>query len=255
VELEQSDGDFAAQPSVAPEGSAVELDAISSESTHYNLPKTPERPSSPSLYERPSASSLALPVVGARSRLSYVLAGLGAAVISAVVTWQLMTRQAGLPSQPQAEPAGDGGPVLLMYEVPDSEPPPAPLLTTDPPIPAASGAPAAAASGPRNPAGQPDETGELELNSTPPGAAVYLNKELVGTTPLRVPGLPLSSDVKIELKLDGFAKTRKRIKWKGEKQLSVTVKLKPGDAASPDGADPPAAKAPGEGPPTTSSPP
>ena len=58
-----------------------------------------------------------------------------------------------------------------------------------------------------------------------------------GTTPLVLNDQPLDKDVKVELRLEGFKKKRKRIKWKGETKVSVNVKMRSDEGSDEDGDD------------------
>ena len=140
---------------------------------------------------------------------------------------------------PDAAAPADLGIHLYVPEagVPVEEPPPAPLSTTDGTTPDAPRPPA----GSKSDASRDEDTqgtGTLRITSVPPGADVFIKKKQVGTTPVTVSDLPLDSDVKLELRLDGFQKKRKRVRWGGQTELDVNIKL---DAASDDesgGGDP-----------------
>ena len=111
--------------------------------------------------------------------------------------------------------------MLFRSGVPVSavEPPPAGEPTPEPPSP------------PVAPASQ--DGGELILTSKPEGADVYINKKLVGQTPLTLRDQPVDKALKVELRLAGYKTQHKRIKWHSKLNLAVLVQLHPeGEADS-----------------------
>ena len=68
-------------------------------------------------------------------------------------------------------------------------------------------------------------TGTVRINSTPEGAEVYVQRKLVGKTRFELNEQPLDSDVKFELRMTGYKKKRKKLRWNGEQELDVTIKL------------------------------
>ena len=59
-----------------------------------------------------------------------------------------------------------------------------------------------------------------------------IDKEEVGVTPLLLLGRTPGEDFKIELKLEGYKKGRKRVKWKDKDRLEIKVKLQSESAES-----------------------
>jgi hypothetical protein len=122
-------------------------------------------------------------------------------------------------------------------DAPTEEPPPAPL---SPPPGATEGAAAAKA----EETATKDSLGTVRVNSEPEGAEVYVQRKLVGKTPLELNEQPLDSDVKFELRMPGFKKKRKKLRWNGEQELDVTIKLEEdtvSDSPAPSGETPPPA--------------
>ena len=265
VELAQSDASFSdpqlapvnpSQQQYAPENAGASagvpgaasdpsLDAISAESTHSHLKPAPHRPEPEAEPELPAPASEPVPLappmersaaVPAANRLwPYWVSGLSAALLSAGLTWYLTGPGAhhGNVAVQSADlaPVEHPPPVLFVPDapIPDVEPPPA-GETLPPPAPAVT-APV-------------DAGGELALSSTPDGAEVYVNKKLVGRTPVTLHDLPTDKTLKVELRLDGYKSLQKRIKWRGKTRLEISADLRPeGDeAGAKPGADAPADK-------------
>ncbi len=170
---------------------------------------------------------------GSRGRFLYAVAGLGATLISAILTWQITIGQ-HRQTQPNAHGAEslDGaaavrkaGPSLQVFDVPDVEPSPAvPAALAAPPASSYALTPAKSDTGFESAARA--RRGQVQFSTTPAGAEVYVNKLLVGTTPFMLGDLPLDKDIKYELRLAGFKKFRKRLKWKGATSLVVDIKLR-----------------------------
>ena len=113
----------------------------------------------------------------------------------------------------------DLAPTLWVPEdAPQQEPPPAPLLL--PP----GATPSEPPTQPDSPAA-PSGVGTVRVNSEPEGAEVYVQRKLVGKTPLELGEQSLDSDVKLELRMPGYKKKRKKLRWNGEQELDVTIKL------------------------------
>jgi serine/threonine protein kinase len=182
-----------------------------------------------------------------RGLWGYVLTAVGAATFSSVITWNVATRSVNRPvEEPPADAAAtvaDLTPTLWVPEdAPTEEPPPAPL---SPPPGATEGAAAAKA----EETATKDSLGTVRVNSEPEGAEVYVQRKLVGKTPLELNEQPLDSDVKFELRMPGFKKKRKKLRWNGEQELDVTIKLEAeatGDTTAPS-SDAPAPAAPSGG--------
>ena len=199
---------------------------------------------------RPGLSQVQSPARG-RGLWGYVLTAVGAATFSSVITWNVATRTVNRPIEEPPVDAAVGAPDLsptlwVPEDAPLEEPPPAPLLlppgvaSDTPSKPDDSAAKAAATDG----------TGTVRINSTPEGAEVYVQRKLVGKTPLELNEQPLDSDVKFELRMTGYKKKRKKLRWNGEQELDVTIKLEEdtvSDSPAPSGeTTPPAAPSGGE---------
>ena len=226
VELKQADDYKGSAQSVAPAAGKRGLDAISLEGTGSGITEARRAELSAG-----SITGIQPVQVRSRGRLGYVIAGLGAAAISAILTWRITVapRTSKPPIENSTEDGGATGlPTLVLYDVPDSEPAPAPLVISEAPT-KPPGNPETPSEGTTK-SETPSESGEVEVNSTPEGAEVYVKHKLVGKTPLVLHELPLSSPVKFELRLEGFKKKKKRIKWKGETHLSVNVKMSEGES-------------------------
>ena len=251
VELAQSDSHFS-DPQLAPgdrrpgphpvaDGAGdASLDAISAESTHSNLAPPPRRPEpEPALLSSANEPAVAAPTP---QRLwPYWVSGLGAALLSAGLTWYLTGPGAhrGGPTDANNRPvdlllAGRSELTLILPEtaIPDVEPPP---TGEAPPTKSPGHVPAG------HDSSEGADSGQVTLNSKPEGAEVYLNKKLVGQTPLTLQDLPTDRDLKVELRLTGYPNLRKRIKWHGKTSLEVTVRLpaagETDSAPGDDGAD------------------
>lgn len=248
VELTQVDATAESMDVLGPDTSLDELDPISAETTHEKMePPTPQ-----AIAEALSRSNLSLPPLGSRpdsrggqstKRWIYVISGLGAAALSAVITLYLMGYLGRRPVAPQpdpnlpiaaseldgaASPQDAGSPQGRTADL--ALPPPADLATSAPTDQGAS----AALTG----------NGRVQLSSDPEGAEVYFEKKLLGTTPIVLPGLPTDRDIKLELKLEGFKTTRKRIHWRGKDFVEATVKMRTKDSPGGEGDAP---EAPGAG--------
>jgi len=258
VELAQSDSHFSdpqfeiidskvghapvrgAPPGMLP-GAASDpsLDAISAESTHSNLRPPPGRPEPDDLPPASYPEESIVPLSRTARMWPYWVSGLSAALLSAGLTWYVTG-----PGAHRASPPTEAADLrelahpevaLILPGVPVSavEPPPAGEPTPEPPSP------------PAEPA-RPDG-GELILTSKPEGAEVYINKKLVGQTPLTLRDQPLDKALKVELRLAGYKTQHKRIKWHSKLNLAVLVQLHPeGEAESgagrPEADDGPEAK-------------
>jgi hypothetical protein len=91
--------------------------------------------------------------------------------------------------------------------------------------------------------------GTVRVNSEPEGAEVYVQRKLVGKTPLELGEQSLDSDVKLELRMPGYKKKRKKLRWNGEQEIDVTIKLEAeatADSPAP-ASDPPPPTAPSGG--------
>jgi hypothetical protein len=229
VELTQSEQYVAQGQSISSDKVRHDLDSISTETTQEGESPPPLSGQTGTIV--PPKELLA----PSRGRLGYLLAGIGATLVSAVVTWQLTNAPQKKdahrdPTLGEATSAG-GGPVLRVHDVPATEPPPAPLVpdgeTTSPAGPGSASVHTAqaAAGADGGEASASADSGEVELATNPPGVEVYMHRKLLGTTPLVLHELPLDSDVKFELRLAGYKKKHKHIKWKGATHLNVTVKM------------------------------
>jgi len=241
VELQQSDEPYADAAVVTVESSTGHwLDAISAETTHENLRPPDPPPSAVSVPAPVAPSNLTAP--RSQSLRPFVIAGLGATVLSAILTWYMIDSRRGSgpnkPQLPQVADLGVPGPSLPMLvlppfdQIPAAEPPPAGFVADSPApqSPTPSGKPDAAA--------EPEETGQLSIDSEPSGAQVFVDKQLKGVTPLVLRDLPLSKEVKVELRLPGYKHTRKRIKWRGKTSLEVVIPLALPTSTEPEAAAP-----------------
>ena len=169
-----------------------------------------------------------------RSLWGYVVTAVGAATFSSVITWNVATRIAQVTPPPVVADASvaavDPPPVLWVPDdAPQEEPPPPPLASGAEASPALVGAgrdgSGAAATSQRSAAEEVAGTGTLRINSVPEGAEVYIQRKLIGKTPLELNEQPLDTDVKVELRLPGYQKKKKRLHWNGKTELDVTLKL------------------------------
>mgnify|MGYP002139134665 CR=1 FL=1 len=163
-------------------------------------------------------------------------------MLSAVLTWYMIdSRRGSGPSKQQTTQLADlavPGPLLPMLvlppfdQIPAAEPPPAGFEadSLSPQSPTSSGKPDAVT--------ETEETGQLTLDSEPSGAQVFVDKQPKGVTPLVLRDLPLSKEVKVELRLSGYKHTRKRIKWRGKTSLEVVIPLVSPTSAEPEAATP-----------------
>ena len=231
LELSQSD-DFVPRvpPSPTPptprtgERKAVELvaepsgqvDIISTEMTHEALSAPADLRSSQQIVE-PSVE-----VSESRSRWLFILSGLSAAVISASLTWFLVI-------SPQRHQKVSVIPEDLAPLADLATPPDLTSVVAVTPVDAgAKEKPHTAAASSKSISAEdkqrPSE-GQVLIRSEPPGATVLLDKEEIGVTPLILTERTPGEDFKVELKLEGFKKARKRIKWKDKDRLDIKVKL------------------------------
>ena len=191
---------------------------------------------------KPVRLDRALPPEGAgmtpRRRALLVVCGMLAGLLSAALTWQLASpnsvwnRRGRDGAVDMLAAAPDLRPLLqlLLYDAPAEEPPPAPLQGTEP----AAGATPEKPDKPGRGAPSESGSGEILLTSVPPGAEVFMHKKSRGVTPLLLQGLPTGEDAKVELRLEGFKNTRKKIKWQGGTHLEVSVPMKTAPAAEED---------------------
>ncbi len=246
VELAQSDdfaplGSLAQRPDTKPPKKAAQssgernavtieaepsgqIDIISTEFTHEALDAPAGvRAGSP-------APETSVEVGASRSRWLFIVAGVSAAAISAALTWFLvigpqrqkdsvvpvdLARMEDLATPPDlalAQSRGDGGAKDDQPTSPDS--------IAKPDKPASETNRAVAAEDKQKPT-----AGQVLVRSDPPGATVLIDKQEVGVTPLLLLDRTPGEDFKIELKLDGYKKGRKRVKWKEKDRLEIKVKL------------------------------
>lgn len=196
-----------------------------------------------------------------RGLWGYVVTAVGAATFASVITWNVATRMA--PSFPSVQPVDASVPVAVDTppslwvpdEIPQKEPPPAPLVGAEtaaggpPEAPEARGAVEDASGKPSSPE-QTAGRGTLRINSVPEGAEVYVQRKLIGTTPLELNDQPLDVDVKVELRVPGYQKKKKRLHWNGKTELDVTLKLdeEKADEAGSGSTDKPTESAPAAAP-------
>lgn len=249
VELTQIDAAESMEV-LGPDTSLDELDPISAETTHEKMePPTPQ-----AIAEALSRSNLSLPPLGSRpdnrsgqstKRWIYAISGLGAAALSAVITLYLMgylgRRPVSQPTDPNlptaaAEPDGAASPQDAGAS---------PGRVADLALPPAADLAAPAAAAPVDQGGALTGSGRVQLSSDPEGAEVFFEKKLLGTTPILLEGLPTDRDIKLELKLQGFKTTRKRIHWRGKDFLEAAVKMRTKDGPGGEG-DAPEAPEPSE---------
>jgi hypothetical protein len=206
-----------------------------------------EPPTPQAIAEALSRSNLSLPPLGSRPdsrggpstrRWIYAISGLGAAALSAVITLYLMgylgRRPVAPPTEPglptvASEPDGAASPQ-------DAGAPPSHIadLARSPSADLA----ASAAASPADQGGALTGSGRVQLSSEPEGAEVFFEKKLLGTTPILLEGLPTDRDIKLELKLQGFKTTRKRIHWRGKDFLEAAVKMRTKDGPGGEGDTP-----------------
>ena len=187
-----------------------QIDIISTEMTHESL----EAPADLRGSQPPEPS---VEVSESRSRWLFALSGLSAAVVSGALTWFLVIGpQRNQRQQPVLEDltavADLGSPADLST--------PADLTTALPTERAADINQSIPAEDKQRPA-----AGQVLIRSEPPGATVFIDKAEIGVTPLILTGRPPGEDFKIELKLDGYKKGRKRVKWRDKDRLEIKVKL------------------------------
>ncbi len=208
-----------------------QIDIISTEMTHESL----EAPADLRGSQPPPEPSVE--VSESRSRWLFALSGLSAAVVSAALTWFLVIGpQRNQRQQPVLEDltavADLGSPADLS--TPSD-------MTSSPATKTAEYAAEANKSIPAEEKQRP-AAGQVLIRSEPPGATVFIDKAEIGVTPLILTSRPPGEDFKIELKLDGYKKGRKRVKWRDKDRLEIKVKLQSeaeeasSDAASSDSA-------------------
>ena len=188
-----------------------QIDIISTEMTHESL----EAPADLRGSQPPPEPSVE--VSESRSRWLFALSGLSAAVVSAALTWFLVIGpQRNQRQQPVLEDltavADLGSPADLST--------PADMTTALPTEHAADTNKSIPAEEKQRPA-----EGQVLIRSEPPGATVWIDKAEIGVTPLILTSRPPGEDFKIELKLDGYKKGRKRVKWRDKDRLEIKVKL------------------------------
>lgn len=250
VELTQVDGPVESIEVLGPDTSLDELDPISAETTHEKMePPTPQ-----AIAEALSRSNLSLPPLSSRpdgrsaqstKRWIYAISGLGAAALSAVITLYLMGYLGRRPAPPPPDPNLQiAASELDAAAAPqDAGTPPGRAADLALPPPADLATPASGDQG----AGEAlTGSGRVQLTSEPPGAEVFFEKKLLGVTPILLQGLPTDRDIKLELKLQGFKTTRKRIHWRGKDSLEALVKMRTKDSDSPGEGDAPEAPESGE---------
>lgn len=121
-------------------------------------------------------------------------------VVLAGAAWFLVMRDRGVPTPVEAPPVAEAP---AARPEPSTEPAPAPEPAPATPAPRAP-APRKAAPEPAAPvAPAAPTTATLVLDTDVPGASVFVNREYVGTTPLRVDGIEPGSK-QLRLSADGY---------------------------------------------------
>lgn len=254
VELAQSDSHFSepqfeladskvghepvrlpSQGSLPGAASDPSLDAISAESTHSNLRPPPRRPEPEEAAPAAHAEESIVPLSRTARLWPYWVSGLSAALLSAGLTWYITGPGAHRGSTP-----------ATVADLPPPAPPEVGLVLPAVPVSAVEPPPAGEPTpeAPSSPVAPPSEAGgELILTSKPEGAEVYINKKLVGQTPLTLRDQPVDRALKVELRLAGYKTQTKRIKWHSKLNLAVLVQLHPEEeAGSESESAPPAAE-------------
>jgi hypothetical protein len=67
-------------------------------------------------------------------------------------------------------------------------------------------------------------TGALVVDSRPPGAKVYMDSKLIGTTPMTLPSVPAGSHA-IRLEHDGYRRWSSSVRVVASEQNRVTASL------------------------------
>ena len=213
-----------------------QIDIISTEMTHEAL-------SAPAGVRAPEpAPEASVEVSEPPNRWLFAVAGLSAALVSAALTWFLVIgpQRTQHSVSPEDLSVHDLAPVDLAEraEATDAGTQAARPGGEDKP-PIAKKTNDGSRSIPAEDKQKPSE-GQVLVRSEPPGATVLLDKQEVGVTPLILLDRTIGEDFKIELKLEGYKKGRKRVKWKDKDRLDIKVKLQSesDEAASTlDGAD------------------
>jgi serine/threonine protein kinase len=187
-----------------------QIDIISTEMTHESL----EAPADLRASQPPEPS---VEVSESRSRWLFALSGLSAAVVSAALTWFLVI---GPQRNQRPQPAIEDLTAVADLGSPAD-------LSTPGDMTTASSTERAADTNTSIPAEEKQRptAGQVLIRSEPPGATVYIDKAEIGVTPLLLTSRPPGEDFKIELKLDGYKKGRKRVKWRDKDRLEIKVKL------------------------------
>ena len=191
-----------------------QVDIISTEITHDAL--------SAHLQDGEGPAPPVEPVSTPKSRVLFVVAGMVAALISALATWffVLFPKQSGLVLPTPAD-------LTQSADLFEKEPQDAGANTPD------AAVAKRVAPDPERPATPPKTVaekqkpgpGQVLIRSEPPGARVLQDKQEIGVTPLLL-DRPPGEDFKIELLLDGYKKGRKRVKWREKDRLEIKVKLR-----------------------------
>lgn len=171
-------------------GEAVVVSAPAGRPREMFLPEserivvTPRQPPRPAASPAPPIPQEDFLKVGQEKKPSLLLGGIGAAILLLVLmaVWLLLPDE----DDSAAMDASLAGPVLTGGD--ESAPP---RQEEEPAI----------AGGDPQPGDRP--TGIIKLNSTPPGALVYINDEKKGVTPLTVRDAVLGEEVSIRIELEG----------------------------------------------------
>ena len=94
------------------------------------------------------------------------------------------------------------------------------LRSTAPP--ARASAPAAAAAAINAP--EKSGPGGLNVQSRPPGAQVYVNDRLAGSTPVAIPGVP-AGDARVRIEMDGYQPWTTTVRVNAGEQTRVAASL------------------------------
>lgn len=206
-----------------------QIDIISTELTHEAL-------SAPADLRAPQPDPEASVEVGpSPNRWLFPLAGVSAALLSAALTWFLVIG----PQRSQRSLSPDDLAVQDLAPLSDlADKPPASDAGSETTKPNGEAGSPVATTDKSKPSAVPAEdkqkpsAGQVLVRSEPPGASVRIDKEEVGVTPLLLLGRTPGEDFKIELKLEGYKKGRKRVKWKDKDRLEIKVKLQSESAES-----------------------
>ena len=175
---------------------------------------------------------------------SFACGSVCGAVLCLIVVYPLMTSELPLPAPPsdamlEKPPAAEPSIVVAdEHRDPPVPVPDPPVVNTSPPPEAARPTPAPkparpalapklpAVPVPREEGTSAQFVGALEIDSTPRGARVFIDRQEVGVTPLVLTGLVVGSHV-VRLEADGHAPWSSAIRVIADRQTDIRTKLAP----------------------------